>query len=120
MNGLELGCEEPTKTHPSSPAMTLRCASVFSQLLSAVSRSKFSRFLSRRARQRRQQRALRSQKDSGSVKTGKIPGAYKFASNAEPSGLPNPVHGSQPGPAEYAPLFPAVISRNVARTAAFE
>ena len=28
------------------------------------------------------------------------PGAYKFASKAVPSGLPNPVHASQPGPAE--------------------
>jgi len=31
-----------------------------------------------------------------------------------PTGLPNPVQASHPGPAEYAPLFPDVISRNAA------
>ena len=34
-------------------------------------------------------------------------------SRREPSGEPSPVHGFQPGPAEYPSLFPRVISRNV-------
>ena len=39
------------------------------------------------------------------------PPAPRSAMIALPTGLPCPEHASQPGPAENAPLFPAVISR---------
>jgi hypothetical protein len=34
-------------------------------------------------------------------------------SNTLPTGLPQPVQASQPGPALKSPLFPEVMSRNV-------
>lgn len=37
---------------------------------------------------------------------------------AEPTGVPKPVHASQPGPAENVPLFPLVMSWKVPLTCA--